>query len=76
MDASDERITANRIYLTQLDNRVHEIEVGGRRRLNYEKGPSPLPKTTPINLLSNGTDAPGTVFHFEKITTPINIKWP
>lgn len=43
-------IVRGRLAIVALDNRIRDLEIGPRRRLNYEVVPS-LPRTTPINSI-------------------------
>ncbi len=46
----EDRVGHNEVDIVALDNRIRDLEIGPRRRLNYEVVPS-LPRTTPINSI-------------------------
>jgi hypothetical protein len=81
VDAHDDRINSNRIYITNVDNRVRDLELNhGGRKINLSVPSAPIAPIRKASLdvdrSADRTRTAGTVLHVQKISTPVDVKRP
>lgn len=77
--ANEDRITSNRVYIAMVDNRVRDLEIGGRnaRKTEFIVPPAPPPiQKIVYDKSADRTRTSRAVVHLQQISTSLNVKRP